>query len=898
MELKDYQQKVIGNLNDFLAKLDEHQFLDVAFREYWADRGATEMPAYQNNVKGVPHVCVKVPTAGGKTFIAVNALEHLFNALQRPNPHRPKMVVWLVPSLTILDQTYRQLDDPQHPYRQKLNERFSGRVAVYQKQDLLTAANFNPDTVREQLSIVVMSFDSLRARNKEDRKIYQGNGYLANFFNATWYDADSLLPEHEPDSLINVLRQLRPLVVVDESHNAESALSVEMLGNLNPAFILDLTATPRNNSNIISYVDAMQLKKQHMVKLPVIVSNQPDKNRVIENALKLRRELEWLATQQEKAGGKHIRPIVLFQAQPKTADDNTTFEKLRETLIELHIPAEQIKIKTAQVNELNGIDLLSRDCPVRYIITVNALKEGWDCPFAYVLASLADKSSTVDVEQILGRVLRMPYVQTHTHDLLNMSYVFTASSRFLETTQKITAALNRAGFSQRDFRTTEAQPIELQPNQPEPQPGLDLRNPNPPTPTVEPTPTSTTHETDDDVIDPDKINIGASTGTETDTAISDDGTEHDKPTSTPEMDALKAQAEQANREYEQEANRNNNPVSPDLEKHMNYQNMQERWKAQALGLKLPQFFIRVARGGFFNDDEELQLLERRELLKGFKLTEQAIDIDFAAVDEELRKIDLIQVGKDGDEDYRVDCLKVDARRRASLHDYILGKALASQQQDVSKLFIDALGRQDPIPEKEVKAYIRRIVDGFNKEQIADALDHKEAYNRKIKEKVNSLSDDYMEKQFYHDLDVEKISLQPHYSLPERISPRKNAPQIQKSLYQYEESMGPFEQKIISKVADLDNVLWWHKNPSRSGFCINGGINHYPDFIIYTRNGRVIVMETKGDHLDGSDSAAKLKLGKKWEAEAGKQFRYMMVFDNSAIDGADTLAKALEKLEQL
>ena len=66
------------------------------------------------------------------------------------------------------------------------------------------------------------------------------------------------------------------------------------------------------------------------------------------------------------------------------------------------IPAEQIAIRTADVNELKNTDLMSPNCPIRYIITVNALKEGWDCPFAYILASLANKTSQVDVQQNLG----------------------------------------------------------------------------------------------------------------------------------------------------------------------------------------------------------------------------------------------------------------------------------------------------------------------------------------------------------------------------------------------------------------------------------------------------------------------------------------------------------------
>ena len=251
-----------------------------------------------------------------------------------------------------------------------------------------------------------MSFDSLRARNKEDRKIFRENGNLASLLSAPAGDPqDWLLPDYDPKALINVIRRLRPVVVVvDESHNAESQLSVEMMTNLNPDFIFDLTATPRNNSNIISYVDALALKKRHMVKLPVIVANRSSKAEVIESALILRNQLEDLAQQEEAKGGKYVHPIELFQAQQRTADDNTTFEKIREALAALKVPSEQIAIKTTEINELKNHDLMSRACPVRYIITVNALKEGWDYPFAYILATLADKNSCIDVEQILGRV--------------------------------------------------------------------------------------------------------------------------------------------------------------------------------------------------------------------------------------------------------------------------------------------------------------------------------------------------------------------------------------------------------------------------------------------------------------------------------------------------------------
>ena len=338
MELKSYQQRVIDDLANFIHLLEEKRRIDIAFQEYWTEQGVTRIESYKDNIPNVPHICAKVPTAGGKTFIAVNALNTIFGKLLEHNPNRFQFVVWLVPSLTILEQTVKSLSDPEHPYRQRLNLLFRNRVAIYEKQDLLMGADFSLDTAKEQLSIVVMSFDSLRAKKKEDRKIYQENGYLASFLLDEFTDNGHLLAEYDASALINVVRKMKPVVVVDESHNAETALSVEMLRNLNPDFILDLTATPKNNSNIISYVDAMQLKKNHMVKLPVTVANRQDKNEVIEAALLLRRQLENIAIDEEAKGGKYIRPIVLFQAQPKTDSDNTTFEKIKETLIALNIP--------------------------------------------------------------------------------------------------------------------------------------------------------------------------------------------------------------------------------------------------------------------------------------------------------------------------------------------------------------------------------------------------------------------------------------------------------------------------------------------------------------------------------------------------------------------------------
>ena len=902
MELKDYQARVLSDLARYLDVLDSTPNLTQAFKDYWASKGVRVgsdgvhpgMDPYKNNVPGVPHICAKVPTAGGKTFIAVNALDTVFTALAKRSPNRPKMVVWLVPSLTILDQTVKALSSPEHAYRKRLDQLFRHRVVVYEKRELLMGAGFAYDTAQEQLSIVVMSFDSLRAKNKEDRKIFQENGNLASFLLPDQGDtSDWLLPEHDASALINVIRRLRPVVVVDESHNAESSLSVEMLQNLNPDFILDLTATPRKNSNIVSYVDALALKKQHMVKLPVIVANRSSRAEVIESALILRRQLEDIAKQEEAAGGKHIRPIVLFQAQPCTDDDNTTFEKIRDKLVELKIPVEQIKIKTAEINELKGVDLMSRNCDVRFIITVNALKEGWDCPFAYVLASLADKSSAVDVEQILGRVLRKPHVQQHGNDLLNLSYVFTASNRFMDTLQSVVKGLNRAGFSDHDYRTIDAVEADIAapPSSTSQISGRLFEQPSAATPEVNVSFDVSTVSLDWEVAAVAGAAVASTSGTDKDGAVTDAAS-----ASAAFVSAVKARALVENQAFEAKAQDSADQVSPELEEKMNRHRIKDLFREQALTLRLPQFFIKVSNGGFFEDDQPFQLFEREELLKDFKLSQSDATISFEDVETEVYRVDLEQLG---DKNYAPRAFKLAAHERAKFTSYLLALPLDSQVMNMVSRLAELVGNMYPITDPEVREYIRRVVRSLNPEQLRDCIERDVAYVRKIKQKITTLANAHGLKTFGDMLDIDRIGIQPSFELPESITPSANASAVPKSLYTTEAAMGNFERRLINDIANLDSVQWWHRNLSRGkGFRINGFLNHYPDFIVKTKAGRIIALETKGDDRDNTDSELKLKLGKLWEAKAGRDFRYMMVFENNPVAGAERLSDALKKILQL
>lgn len=877
MELKSYQYKTIKDLESYLTYVQKYKKTDIAFNKYWEERigpynplEGVGMQHYKNTIPNAAHVCIKVPTAGGKTFIACNALHTIFTSYTN---RLPKAVIWLVPWSNLLDQTVNNLRNPDHPYRQKLNALFNHRVEVYEKKDLLQGSNFNPTIIKEQLSIIVMSFASLRAKNKEERKVYQENSQLASFANA-YKSTAHLLEDIDETALINVIRSLDPVLVVDESHNAESTLSVDMLNALNPSFVLDLTATPKDNSNIVSLVPAIELKKENMVKLPVIVYNHHDKTEVISSALHLQRKLELLAIDQEKKGGKYIRPIVLFQAQSKTNEDNTTFEKLKEQLLKVGIPEAQVKIKTANKDELRGIDLMSRDCEVRFIITVNALKEGWDCPFAYILASLADKSSAVDVEQILGRVLRQPYVMKHSTTLLNMSYVLTASAKFNETLQNIVEGLQASGFSDKDYRQKdimqeEEQQAAIQPLEQLIFPGHD----------------GATKNVDEIIAERISFDVNITTKFSDESQVIRD-IEKIAVEQSNEMEALIQQQSQ------QPADEN---IFEEMGNKVPRYKMVDSNKPIASKIQLPQFFLTVPDNMFGANSV---LLNQESLLRNFKLSNEDSKIDFNQISSDLYQVDIDKIGTD---EYDARFAKIeDLTLKEPIVEYILARPKEGQVKDIAHQLIQMVGDMYPISDPEIRAYIERILTSLNAEQLQDILLRKLSYSDKIKQKIKQHATAYAEKQFKDLIKIGKVVAEKSWTFPNQIVPGLLGASISKSLYEREGAMNNFETSFITDISSLPNIAFWHRNLVKGkGFAINGySNNHYPDFIACTNAGKIVIIETKGGDRDNTDSAAKCRLGNEWARLAGKEYSYFMVFEKNEIDGAYNTEKAKELIEQL
>lgn len=873
MELKIYQRRVLDDLSRFLAMYvsgDAPMDAKSAYATYFRDlgftpgaRGANGVAKYHDDLGSIPRVCIKVPTGGGKTFLGVNAVRRIFDAL----PSEVKTVVWLVPRNEILSQTLRQFRDPNHFTRMTLNRDFGGRVEVLNKEDGLVGRNFSIGTVYEQLNFFVLSFDSFK--KGEDMRAFRENTSLAALAEQQKAEGVAVnIDDADDTALISVLAGLNPVVIVDESHHARSKLSIDMLKNLNPRFVLELTATPSNKSNVITQATARDLKREEMVKLPVIVYRRGDKSSVIVDAIALQRKLEELALANEKVTGDYIRPIVLFQAERRGDDEAETFGKLKKRIVEkCGVPEEQVAIRTGEVNELKDVDLMSHSCPIRFVITVDALAEGWDCPFAYILATVANKNSQVSVEQIVGRVLRQPYVKRAAVASLNAAYVLTSSSDFNATLDQVVNGLNGVGFAKEDVVSKDAEVFgdgeqaatdELQLSvdkvdldaDPADYSDLDLHEP--------PVPATDTESGEKDAIDDMLSDAGEFEKSFGQAASSDDagygfsaGFGGDKKTYG---------------------------IAPAFVEYTS-------------DVHLPMYEIDNVGGKDLFDLGGWQPFDCAALLDDFKLKRLGtggIEISASSIDD-VRAIDILT---DSDR-YRI--TRVSEERQRQMRSVFDGLSAEGQKKSAVASALSVFSRQfrNKYGEAQLKHYLERVVDDFSVDEISAAYDSPRVFAATVKLKIEAAAAKHCRVRFDKLQSIGKIRLNGEaYSFPAHFTLSRPSDVYLHSLYEAEEECSDdFERKMVDALSNCSNILWWHRVVGRRAneFCINGFINHYPDFIVRTTSGRIIAIEAKGGHLANDNSADKLAMGKQWADKAGDRFEYFMVFDKNPIHGAGSFA---------
>jgi len=454
MKLKEYQEKALTEVKTFLEQLavwrgkafvDGEWLFDFAEkawqksnvnRPYLKKKDGLERP--------LPVYCLKIPTGGGKTLLAVKTID-LVQRIYRQQ--QTGLVVWIVPTLQIYRQTLLRLQDRDDPYRQHLDMVSAGRTLVLEKTD-----GFTPQDVAEHLVVLLLMLPSAARANKEALRMFRDSGAFQAFFPLeddkqghekllkqipnldTFEKEDAYWGRQVKTSLGNTIRLLEPLIILDEGHKAYSELAQGTLRNLNPNMIVELSATPPRESNKLVVISGTELHQEEMIKLDLHVINKTSTKwrDTIRAAMVRRDDLEDKARDYEANTNIHIRPICLVQVERTGREQRDAkwihAEDVREYLVGQGVQKDWIAVKSAEMDQLKDFDdiggLLARDCPIRYIITKHALQEGWDCSFAYVLAILTNPHSKTALTQLLGRILRQPYARKTSVPALDESYVY------------------------------------------------------------------------------------------------------------------------------------------------------------------------------------------------------------------------------------------------------------------------------------------------------------------------------------------------------------------------------------------------------------------------------------------------------------------------------------------
>lgn len=410
----------------------------------------------------IPHVCFKVPTGGGKTLLAAAALERL--------NRNSGLSLWITPTTAIYQQTKGALWNREHPYRQMLEKASGGRLKLLEKADLFTASD-----VEHYLCVMLIMLPALnRHREKDFLRMFRDSGRYPTFFPD---DDDSLANDRLRDaypglhpkkgngpirrSLANVFKMLRPVIILDEAHKAygkaeeESKKFVQSVNELNPSLVIELSATPNPRiSNLLVDITGVELKNEQMIKLPVQIKSytNSDWHHTLGQARDEMERLSQEAQSLENSEGRHIRPIALVRVDRTGRDqrtgDQVHAEDVREYLVrDLGVPANCVAVKSAEMDELKGIDLFSRYSTVQWIITKSALMEGWDCSFAYVLVMLDNTRAQRAITQLVGRVMRQPDARRTGREALDQCYVYCCNTDVGTAVDRVKNGLEAEGLT-------------------------------------------------------------------------------------------------------------------------------------------------------------------------------------------------------------------------------------------------------------------------------------------------------------------------------------------------------------------------------------------------------------------------------------------------------------------
>lgn len=852
IELKNYQRRALDDLEQYLTRAThvgpQTSFIQQTNRPYHFAPG----------LENLPYVCLRVPTGGGKTFMACHTLAIASRSyLKSETP----LCLWLVPTNAIREQTLRSLHNKNHPYRKTLDQAFQGRVSIL---DLTEALGVQRGILDSGLTVFVSTLAAFRVEDTEGRKIYEQAGALSHHFLGIDPQLLSQLEKNTdgivPQSLANVIRLRRPIIIMDEAHNARTPLSFETLSRFKPSAIIEFTATPAIehdpargivSSNVLTHVSAAELKLENMVKLPIKLFTHHEWKEVVAQAIQMQRHLEDKANLERDSTGEYLRPIVLFQAQPhRQGQETLDVEVLKKTLIEdFRIPEERIAVATAEVRGIEDVNLIDPGCPIRFIITVQALREGWDCSFAYVLCTISEQTGARAVEQIMGRILRLPGAKKKKEDHLNFAYAFAASPRFIQTAQSLRDALVENGFERLETNDL------VRPIGPEDL-LLDLLP-------VHPVSVVVTERPNLDSL-PEALNQTISIDNQGQLSIN-------RPLSTQEVEQLESCFKKtSNREAVRQLSQR---VSRDTEEN-------QRLVRQSLDVPL----LAIRQDGILELFESTHLLDRPWDLG---LCDASLTPDEFSTSFDHGTTGEVDVGQTG---------QIEIREIESIWRQL--NLLEVQSGWTIPLLSSWLDQRIPHPDisqAQVQIFIRKalgfLVDG-RKIAIEELARHKFRLREALEQKIDTHRIAQQAKS-YQELLFEdregRIEVNPELCL--RLETNKYAPNwTYDGPYQFRKHTPPNrvgelkaegeEFECAQYLDSLSEVSCWVRNLDRrvdTSFWLQTSTDRfYPDFVCKLQDGRILIVEHKGeDRYSTSDSIEKRALGELWAEKSGNKCLFIM-----------------------
>lgn len=847
LALKTYQSNSLAALKAFLdgARIAG---VETAFAKH-AIALAGQIPQYRKipGLDEVPYVCLRLPTGAGKTLLAAHSIGVTARAyLEEDNP----IVLWLVPSNTIRTQTLAALKNPAHPYRQVIDETFDGKVSVF---DIAELELIRPKDLQERVCVVVGTLQTLRVDSTDGRDVYAHKEALEPHFAKVSKDhpgLERLEGGQIKFSFANLLNLHRPLVIMDEAHNARTKLTFEVLARVAPACIIELTATPSHDretgSNVLHRVSASELKAEDMIKLPIVLTEHGNWQDAIHAALETRASLAATAAKSDPS----IRPLLLLQAENKDKEANV--DALKAHLVENEgIAPEAIAIATGAQRELDGIDLFDPACKIEIIITVQALKEGWDCSFAYVFCSVANIQSAKDVEQLLGRVLRMPYARRRPVEALNRAYAHVSSPSFAQAANGLKDALVAMGFEQEEAETV------IQPQQDW------LGKGTTPLPFMLSPLTLTTTE---------KPNLSGLSDTElAQVEIKETAPGsveiHVKGEVTQDLAAKLVNALPKTERAE---------AQKTLETHRHYQTRKPSPAEQKQPFQVPRLCLWV--------QGELELAERELFLdaNGWNLLDYPAELPQFRYDDAAKRF-VFDV--DGD---KVVWNMLDAQAQTAF-----GEGFAGLTMNDLVRWLDKQVRQPDVRQETLLEFLRRVVTSLHDKQgfdLATLLRAKFILAKVLTDKIKRHREEAYAKGYQETLFGPAAAVESSFEYAFMFDPASYpANCFYSGRYRFQKHYYAIPGELEGKGEEFDcafaldsikQVKYWVRNLStqpRASFWLPTSTDRFsPDFVAMLEDGRLLVVEYKGaGYVTNDDSKEKKLLGELWEKKSnGKGFFLM------------------------